>query len=270
MSAEKLQKIQAHDRPIDRLLELMRSLRDPNGGCPWDLEQDFDSIAKYAIEEAYEVADAIRRDNMHDLKDELGDLLLQVVFHARIAQEKGLFDFDDIASFVTDKMIERHPHVFVNHQTLSHADQVLDVWEAQKEQQKPRESVLDDITLGLPGLMRAQKLQKRAAHAGFEWQSVSGVLEKFKEEMAEFEEAMSENDPDHLREEYGDVLFVMVNLGRMMGYDVEEVMRNSNDKFERRFKGMEKILKSENKELSSCSLEEMEQAWQAQKKNENL
>ena len=266
MSAEKLETIKSKENSIEQLLELMRSLRDPDGGCPWDIEQDFKSIAKYTIEEAYEVADAIARGDMDDLKDELGDLLLQVVFHAQIATDKGLFDFSEVAQHVCDKMIERHPHVFGDVTGVHKGHQVIDVWEAQKEKQKPRDSALDGVTFGLPALMRAQKLQKRAARVGFEWNNVSGAIEKFKEEMGEFEEAMAGKDPDHLRDEFGDVMFTLVNIGRMMGYDVEEVTREANAKFESRFRGMEKIIKSKNKELKDCALDEMEAAWQAVKK----
>lgn len=265
MSAEKLQKIRSQERSIDKLLELMRALRDPNGGCPWDVEQDFKSIAKYTIEEAYEVADAIERDDMDDLKDELGDLLLQVVFHAQMADDENLFNFADVAEHVADKMIERHPHVFGDITHVTKGNEVVDVWEAQKEKQKPRESALDGVTLGLPALMRAQKLQKRAARVGFEWDNVGGAVEKYKEEMAEFEEALGENDQDHLREEFGDVMFTLINIGRMLDIDVEEATREANAKFEGRFRGMEKLIKQKYPDLKEASLDEMEEAWQAQK-----
>lgn len=266
MSAEKLEKITSQERSIDKLLELMKALRDPNGGCPWDVEQDFKSIAKYTIEEAYEVADAIERGDMEDLKDELGDLLLQVVFHAQIAKDEGLFDFADIAEHVADKMIERHPHVFGDIKHVTQGNEVIDVWEAQKEKQKPRESALDGVTNALPALMRSQKLQKRAARVGFEWSHVSGAIEKFKEEMGEFEEALEEDDTAHLREEFGDVMFVLVNIGRMLDIDVEEATREANDKFEKRFRGMEKMIKAKYPDLKDATLDEMEEAWQAQKK----
>ena len=266
MSAEKLEKIQAQTRSIDKLLELMKALRDPDGGCPWDVEQDFQSIAKYTIEEAYEVADAIERGDMDDLKDELGDLLLQVVFHAQMAKDEGLFDFADVAEHVADKMIERHPHVFGDVKNITKGKDVIDVWEAQKEKQKPRESAMDGVTMGLPALMRAQKLQKRAARVGFEWDDVFGAIEKFKEEMDEFEEALQETDADHLREEFGDVMFTLVNIGRMLKIDVEEATREANAKFEHRFRGMEQQVKQTYPDFKSASLEEMEEAWQAQKK----
>jgi ATP diphosphatase len=264
MSAEKLEKINTHTDPMHRLLEVMTQLRNPEGGCPWDLEQDYASIAKYTIEEAYEVADAIARNDMDDLKDELGDLLLQVVFHAQLAKDGNLFTFENVARHVADKMIERHPHVFQTTRAET-AEDVVDVWETQKEKQKPRDSALDGVTLGLPALMRAQKLQKRAARVGFEWPDVHGAIDKFKEEMAEFEAEMTGHEPEKLREEFGDVMFTLINIGRMLGYDVEEVTREANTKFESRFKGMEKDIKLKYKELNAASLDEMEAAWQRQK-----
>ena len=262
---EKLNTINSYTDPTQRLLEVMRQLRNPDGGCPWDLEQDFKSIAKYTIEEAYEVADAIESGNIDDIKDELGDLLLQVVFHAQIATDDDLFTFDDVASHVVNKMVERHPHVFQETKADS-ADDVVDVWENQKEKQKPRESAMDGVTVALPALLRAQKLQKRAARAGFEWNNVSGAIEKFKEEMTELEtEIMSGKNDDAQREEFGDVLFTLVNIGRMMGYDVEETLRETNQKFETRFRGMEHQIKASHQSLENASLDEMEEAWQAQK-----
>jgi MazG family protein len=264
-SQKKLEIIRAQNSAIEKLVALMSALRDSDGGCPWDIEQDFNSIAKYTIEEAYEVADAIERGDMDDLKDELGDLLLQVVFHAQIAKDSGLFDFDQVAAHVTEKMITRHPHVFGDIKGITQADNVVDIWEKQKEKQKPRDSALDGVTLGLPALMRAQKLQKRAARVGFEWPDVRGAIEKFKEEMAEFEAEMTQNDPYNLREEFGDVMFTLINIGRMLGYDVEEVTREANSKFESRFRGMEAMIKAQHKDLKEASLEEMEAAWQQQK-----
>ncbi len=266
MSIEKLATIQAQTRTIDKLLELMKVLRDPDGGCPWDVAQDFRSIAKYTIEEAYEVADAIERGDMDDLKDELGDLLLQVVFHAQMAKDAGLFDFTDVAEHVTNKMIIRHPHVFGDIKNIDEAGKVIDVWEAQKEKEKPRDSEMDGVTMGIPALMRAQKLQKRAARVGFEWPHVSDAIEKFKEEMEEFDDALDENDAAHLREEFGDVMFTLVNIGRMLKIDVEEATREANAKFEKRFRGMEKKVKENYPDFKSASLDEMEEAWQAQKK----
>ena len=270
MSAEKLKIIQSQERSIDKLLELMKALRDPDGGCPWDIEQDFKSIAKYTIEEAYEVADAIEREDMDDLKDELGDLLLQVVFHAQMAKDEDLFDFADIAEHVANKMVDRHPHVFGDIKGITEAGKVVDVWENQKEKLKPRESALDGVTLGLPALMRAQKLQKRAARVGFEWNDVNGAVDKFKEEMSEFEEALTEKDAQHIREEFGDVMFTLINIGRMLKIDVEEVTREANKKFECRFRGMEKKIKIKYEDLKQASLDEMEEAWQEQKTKSNV
>ena len=262
--SEKLQKINSHTEPMERLLEVMRQLRNPDGGCAWDLEQDFKSIAKYTIEEAYEVADAIESGDMDELKDELGDLLLQVVFHAQIARDEELFTFEEIATHVANKMIERHPHVFQD-ASANTASDVIDVWENQKEKQKPRESALDGVTRALPALMRAQKLQKRAARTGFEWTDVAPAIEKFKEEMAEFEAEIDMGDTDAQREEFGDILFMLVNIGRMMGYDVEDVMRDANQKFETRFRGMETAIKKSHSALENATLDEMEAAWQAEK-----
>lgn len=265
MSSEKLAHINQYQDAMERLLAVMRHLRDPQGGCAWDLAQDFDTIVKYTIEEAYEVADAIQSGDKYELKDELGDLLLQVVFHAQIAQDKGLFTFEEIAGHVADKMIERHPHVFGGENAIS-AEAVVEVWENQKEKQKPRDSALDEITKALPALMRAQKLQKRAARVGFEWPEIDGALKKYKEEMKEFEDALAHHDPGHVYEEYGDLMFTLVNIGRMLDIDVETATRDANAKFEKRFRGMEKDIKLAHKELRFASLAEMEIAWQAQKR----
>ncbi|MCB9989115.1 MAG: nucleoside triphosphate pyrophosphohydrolase [Rhodospirillales bacterium] len=246
------------------LLDLMARLRNPDGGCPWDLEQDFKSIAPHTIEEAYEVADAIERGDMNDLKDELGDLLLQVVFHAQMAEEEGLFDFADVARHVTDKMVHRHPHVFGDETAATGDDVLHGIWEQQKDKEKKRtecESVLDDVTRALPAMMRAQKLQKRAARIGFEWPDTQGAWHKLDEELGELREAITEDDQNHIHEELGDVLYCVVNLGRMLGVDCETAMRDCNYKFESRFKAMEKKLKK----IDSPSLTKMLEIWQAQK-----
>lgn len=265
MSAEKLEIIRSQTTAIDKLRRVMKTLRDPDGGCPWDVAQDFKSIAKYTIEEAYEVVDAIERDDMRDLQDELGDLLLQVMFHAQMADEQRIFNFDDVAEHVAEKMISRHPHVFGDIKDVTQAHEVIDVWEAQKERQKPRDSALDGVTKALPALMRAQKLQRRAARVGFEWPDVSGAVEKYKEEMAEFEEALQGPDRDHMTEEFGDVMFTLINIGRMLEIDVEDCTRKANEKFERRFRGMEQDIKGTFKEFSDATLDQMEEAWQRQK-----
>lgn len=266
MSAEKLKFIYKQPDSTHKLRAVMSALRNPDGGCPWDLAQDFKSIGKYTIEEAYEVVDAIEHGNMDDLKDELGDLLLQVVFHAQMAEEQNRFNFEDVADHVAEKMIERHPHVFGDHKNVTTGHEVIDVWEAQKEKQKPRDSALDSVTKALPALMRAQKLQKRAARVGFEWPNVLGAIEKYKEEMNEFEESIKSKDNQHIREEFSDVMFTLINIGRMLGYDVEECTRQANDKFEKRFRGMEKNIKLKYQNLNDATLEEMEDAWQAQKR----
>ncbi len=248
-------------KPIDRLLEVMARLRDPNGGCPWDLEQDFKSIAPYTIEEAYEVADAIDRNDVNDLKEELGDLLLQVVFHAQIAQDKKLFTFDDVASAIAEKLIYRHPHVFGD-QTAATADDVLTIWNARKDAEKVNDSAIDGVTLGLPSLLRAQKLQKKAAKSNFVWPDAQSAWNKIEEELAEFKDAKTK---EHQAEELGDLMFCIVNYARLAGHDAEEVLTATNKKFEKRFKAMESVLKEQNKELKNSSLDEMLSAWNSGK-----
>lgn len=242
---------------IDRLLAVMKKLRDPNGGCPWDLEQTFQSIAPCTIEEAYEVADAIERNDLNNLKEELGDLLLQVVFHAQIAAEDNIFTFDDVAGAIADKLVYRHPHVFGN-QTAATPDDVMEIWNERKNSEKKNESAIDGVTLGLPALLRAQKLQKKAAKSGFEWPDQDSAWTKLEEELAEFKAAQTK---EHQAEELGDLLFCIVNYARMAGHDTEEILRQTNKKFERRFKAMEKILKEENKTLKDASLDQMLEGW---------
>jgi len=253
------------------LLAMMARLRSPDDGCPWDLAQDFKSIAPYTVEEAYEVADAIARDDMDDLKDELGDLLLQVVFHAQMAAEQGLFDFNDVAAHVTAKMIHRHPHVFGDEQAENAGDVENRIWEERKDQEQKRknqDSILDNVPLALPALLRAQKLQKRAARVGFEWPDAGGVLDKLEEELSEMREALAGGRTAEITDELGDLLFVLTNLGRMLGLDCEQTLRQTNDKFTRRFQGIERELKKQNKSFDDVSLAEMEAIWQDQKKLE--
>lgn len=262
--------MQNNQHPIDRLIAIMARLRDPKSGCPWDTIQTFETIAPYTIEEAYEVAEAIRRGDMNNLREELGDLLLQVVFHARMAEEEKLFDFEDVATAIADKMITRHPHVFGEDGAKTSND-VNALWEDIKDRERAGkaqadQSILDDIPLSLPAIMRAQKIQKRAARVGFEWENYHGVLEKMDEEMTELHEAIAANDPKSVHEEVGDLLFCVVNLGRMLGVDCEKSLRDTNHKFIKRFSGIEKELKSQNKEFSQTTLDEMEALWQAQKK----
>lgn len=257
---------------INRLLDLMVRLRDPDTGCPWDQVQTFETIAPYTIEEAYEVADAINSGDMNHLREELGDLLLQVVFHARMAEESGIFNFDDVARDVTDKMISRHPHVFGEEKADRPSDVVV-LWDDQKDKEKIRkgvssESILDDVPLALPAVMRAQKLQKRAARVGFEWEKAIDVLDKLEEEIAELRQAIQKKDEINIHEEIGDMMFCVVNLGRMLDVDCEHSLRDTNDKFKRRFTGIEKDLKALGKTFAETNLAEMESLWQAQKTKE--
>ena len=258
-------------KEIEKLIQVMAQLRDPDGGCPWDIEQTYETIAPYTIEEAYEVADAVQRKDMDDLKDELGDLLLQVVYFTQMASEDGLFTFEDVARHVTDKMIHRHPHVFGDEKAESAKDVEGRIWEERKalEGSKQKlESLLDDVPVALPAIMRAQKLQKRAARVGFEWDKPVEVLDKMEEEIAELREALNNNDDENAMEELGDLFFVLTNLGRMLGFDSEESLRQANLKFERRFRGIESDFKAENKDLKVASLDEMEASWQHQKRKE--
>ena len=231
------------DNPVPRLLEVMETLRDPDCGCPWDIQQSFETIAPYTIEESYEVADAIANKDWESLKDELGDLLLQVVYHAQMAREQDFFTFEDVVTHVTEKMISRHPHVFGDKKAATEGD-VNILWEQRKEEERTRKSkeknksILDGVALALPALMRAHKLQKRAARKGFEWTNAHDVLLKLDEEIGELKEAIQDHDPDSIGEEFGDILFVIVNLARLYNVDSEGALRATNQKFERRFRGL--------------------------------
>ena len=256
---------------INDLLALMKRLRDPNGGCPWDIEQDFKSIAPYTIEEAYEVFDAIEQGDMAALEDELGDLLLQVVFHAQMAEEAGHFNFNDVAAHVTAKMIHRHPHVFGDTKADSAADVEGRIWEdmkAQEKRKKDQDSILGDVPLALPAVLRAQKLQKRAARVGFEWPEAVQVLDKLEEEIQELRQAIANKDEANIHEEIGDTLFCVINYGRMIGVDCETALRDVNQKFERRFRGIERELKARGKTFEQTTLDEMESIWVAEKLKE--
>lgn len=246
--------------PIDQLLAIMARLRDPVDGCDWDLAQDFTTIAPYTIEEAYEVVDAIARDDMADLRDELGDLLFQIVFHARMAEEAGHFSFSDVAQAISEKMIARHPHVFADAGgTMSEAR-----WEdlkASERSAKGAESAMDGIAIALPALLRSEKLQKRAARVGFEWHDVKGPREKLAEELAELEAASE----DERLMEAGDVLFVAVNIVRRYGVDAEQALQAANAKFERRFREMERLAAADENDFAQLSLEQQEAYWQAVK-----
>ncbi len=249
---------------LPRLLAIMRALRDPATGCPWDIEQDFATIAPYTIEEAYEVADAIERADWPDLTGELGDLLLQVVFHAQIAKDKGLFDFDTVANGVADKMVARHPHVFGDENRDKSAEQQTRDWEAIKAAERAGQTqtgTLDGVALGLPALLRATKLQKRAARVGFDWPDMTGVLDKVAEEMAELVEAEASGDADHTEEEFGDLLFVMANLARRMKVDPEAALRRANAKFTKRFERIEALLAEGGKTPELSDLAEMDALW---------
>jgi len=252
---------------MNELVALMAALRAPGTGCPWDLEQDFRTIAPYTIEEAYEVADAIERGDMADLKDELGDLLFQTVFHARMAEEQGAFSLADVAAAITDKMRRRHPHVFGGAGVRS-SDEQTAAWEEQKaaeRQAKGRTSLLDDVPLGLPGLTRAVKLQKRAARVGFDWADPRDVLDKIAEETEELVAVIGAGDTDAIEDEFGDLLFVMANLSRHLRIDPEAALRRANEKFRRRFRHIEETLGAR---LGEADLAEMEALWREAKGRE--
>ena len=253
------------EHAITRLLDVMRRLRDPLRGCPWDLEQTFVSIAPYTVEEAYEVADAIARGDMGDLREELGDLLLQVVYHAQMAREAGSFDFADVAGAIADKMIRRHPHVFGEAQVAT-ADEQTQAWEALKARERAAKaggpaSVLDGVAVSLPGLTRALKLSRRAARVGFVWPSIEGVLDKLQEEIAELRAELAAGDRDKAREELGDVLFVCANIARDLDVDPEEALRGANAKFVRRFTFIEAALREQGRSPAESDLAEMEALW---------
>jgi len=256
---------------IERLLEIMRRLRDPKTGCPWDIEQDFKSIAPYTVEEAYEVADAIEREAWDELPGELGDLLLNTIYHAQMADETGKFDFDTVVQAISDKMIARHPHVFGDENRDKSAAQQLKDWEEikAKERGEPA-SVLDGIAGNLPALTRALKLQNRAARVGFDWPETLQVLEKIKEESAELVEAKEKLTEKEIEEEFGDLLFVMANLGRHLGVQPEEALRKTNAKFTRRFNAVEAALKAKGKTPQDSDLAEMDALWDAAKAAEKL
>jgi len=249
---------------IDRLLAIMARLRDPDGGCAWDLEQTFATIAPYTVEEAYEVADAIERGDLADLRDELGDLLFQVVFHSRMAQEAGQFAFDDVARAISEKMIRRHPHVFGEAEARTSAEQT-EAWEVIKAQERAdkgkSESLLDDVPAGLPALTRAVKLSRRAAGVGFVWPTVEKVLEKLDEEVDELKAEIAERDLAKAREELGDVLFVVANIARTLEIDPEDALRATNAKFARRFRFIEAALKARGKTPDQSDLAEMDALW---------
>ena len=250
--------------PLQRLLEVMARLRAPQGGCPWDVEQTFATIAPYTVEEAYEVADAIERGDLKDLKEELGDLLFQVVFHARMAEELGEFAFDDVAAAMVDKMVRRHPHVFAGQSYKDVAEQTA-AWETIKAQERAGKdrarSLLDDVPPNLPGMTRAVKLTKRAARVGFDWPSTQEVLDKLREELAELEVEIDAGDLPKAREELGDLLFVCANLARKLDVEPEDAVRAANAKFVRRFGYIERTLAERGSSPEQSDLAEMDGLW---------
>ena len=254
--------------PIFHLLQIMRRLRDPVGGCPWDLEQTFATIAPYTVEEAYEVADAIERGDLGDLRDELGDLLFQTVFHAQMAQEQGEFDFADVAQAICDKMLRRHPHVFGEADGRTSAEQT-DAWEVIKAGERATKgkatSLLDDIPASLPAMTRAVKLTKRAARVGFDWPNTTEVLAKLREELAELEVEIDAGDQAKAREELGDLLFVVANLARKLDIEPEDALRSANAKFVRRFSYIERSLADRGRTPDQSDLAEMDDLWNAAK-----
>jgi MazG family protein len=276
---------------VGDLLRVMARLRDPESGCPWDREQSFATIAPYTIEEAYEVADAIARKDLDALKDELGDLLLQVVYHARMAEEDGRFDFSDVVDAITAKMIRRHPHVFED-ASLRDAFLTSGTWERIKAEEKATRgsanrgdaargagdeagSLLDDVAVALPALTRAVKLQKKAARVGFDWPSLAPVLAKIEEEIAELKSAIADEKREaavpaskKVNEEFGDLLFVMANVARHLGVDPEGALRDANAKFVRRFRSIEAALRAEGRTPEDATLEEMDQLWEEAKAGE--
>jgi len=257
---------------IARLIEIIAALRTPGSGCPWDLQQNFESIVPFTLEEAYEVADAVQRGNLEDLRDELGDLLLQVVFHARMAEEQKAFDFGGVVEAITSKMIRRHPHVFGDARDLS-PEAIKGLWAEIKASEKAAKAasqptaqqapsgVLADVAITLPGLIRAVKLQEKAARVGFDWNDAGQIIEKIREETDEVEAALKGDDPEAIAEEIGDLFFAVANLARHRQRDPETIMRAANAKFERRFHYIEDKLAQRGQPFSATSLQEMESLW---------
>lgn len=259
---------------FEELARIMARLRDPDGGCPWDLEQDFATIAPYTIEEAYEVADAIERGDRAELRDELGDLLFQVMFHSRMAEEEGSFALADVVGAINDKMIRRHPHVFGEKDKRSAHEQTV-AWEAMKAAERAGKaktdaaaSALDGVALSLPALLRAEKLQKRAARTGFDWTETPPIFDKLDEETRELKEAIASGNTAEIEDEMGDLLFVVANLARRLAIDPEQALRKANAKFERRFRAMEAAAAADGVDFAALSLDAQESYWQRVKKVE--
>ena len=260
---------------MQRLLEIMVRLRDPDGGCPWDQRQTYSTIVPYTLEEAYEVADAIQRGDMSELRDELGDLLFQIVFYSQIASEEGHFVFDDVARGICDKMIRRHPHVFADAE-YANDEQLRQAWEAKKaEERAGRDAVaetgqMDGVARALPALIRAEKLQKRAARVGFDWPDAQGAFDKTREELDEVQAEIESGDTGRLQDELGDLLFAMVNVVRLLGMDAEQALSQANEKFERRFRLMERRLRAAgHDDPRGLSLQVMDAAWDEVKRTES-
>ncbi|HIF9347186.1 TPA: nucleoside triphosphate pyrophosphohydrolase [Photobacterium damselae] len=258
---------------IEQLLSIMSKLRDPKDGCPWDIKQSFDSIVPYTLEEAYEVADAIEKQNWLDVKEELGDLLFQVVFYSQMAKEQDLFDFDEVVAGICEKLTRRHPHVFANKQFASEAE-VKANWEAEKAKERADKavdnSILANVPLAMPALTRADKIQKRCAQFGFDWDSLAPVAEKVVEELDEVMDEYQQVtlDQNRIEEEMGDLLFSVVNLSRHLNVNPERALQKANKKFERRFRKVEKNVLEKGMEISNCSLEQLDQEWNIVKKME--
>jgi len=268
------ERVSAAKTPVARLRAVMAALRDPEAGCPWDQQQSFETIAPYTIEEAYEVAEAIAQDDMAELREELGDLLFQVVYHAQMAEERGAFDFDDVANTIADKMVRRHPHVFGARRAESAAD-VGGIWEEAKRRERVEkgrgepESVLDDIPLALPGLTRTWKLHRNASRAGFDWSSPEAVFAKIREELDELEaEVLGGEPPERIADELGDVFFTVTRLAGFVDQDPEAIMRAAQRKFSRRFRYMEARLREAGRTVSDASMDELEELWRAAKRAE--
>ena len=255
---------------MQRLLEIMKQLRDPQHGCPWDLKQDFQSLVPHTLEEAYEVAEAIESGNDAELRDELGDLLFQVVFYAQLGSEQQRFDFEQVATAIADKLVRRHPHVFGD-QRIDDAGQQTQAWEAHKAAERQRKSgedagALSGVSHTLPSLSRAQKRQRRAQRVGFDWPDVDGVMDKIEEELAECRAELHVGDRKRLQEEVGDLMFACVNFARHLGVDAETALRQANRKFEHRFQAMEQQLRARGIDVEGATLEQMDDAWEAVKR----
>jgi len=260
---------------LEKLLQIMTDLRNPDGGCPWDVKQSFESIAAYTVEEAYEVADAIERKDMDELKSELGDLLFQVVFHSQMASEQNLFDFADVVNSINDKLIRRHPHVFGDDKTKDE-EKLYSDWEKHKKKERTHKNqssenkqpgYLDGITSSMPALRWSDKLQKRAAHHGFDWDDIQPVFDKIYEEINELKaEIVIEDNKERVTDEMGDILFASVNLSRHLGVNPEQALRDSNRKFISRFEIVEQLLREDDKQMEDCSVAVLEEYWQKAKK----